>query len=129
MSKRHGAGTGDLFGGIAERGGAMEPLAEGAVLLRGFVATDVPGLLRALEPVLAAAPFRHMVTPGGHAMSVAMTNCGEVGWVTDRTGYRYDPIDPADRARMAGDAAAVPRRGGCGRRWRPGSPGLCRTGA
>lgn len=90
-------GTGDLFGGIASREGTIEPLAEGAVLLRGFLATAVPALLRALQPVLAAAPFRHMVTPGGHAMSVAMTNCGDVGWVTDRTGYRYDPIDPATR--------------------------------
>ncbi len=84
----------DLFSGIPASGAAAEPLAEGAVLLRGFVATEAPALLRALEPMLAAAPFRHMVTPGGHAMSVAMTNCGEVGWVTDRTGYRYDAIDP-----------------------------------
>jgi alkylated DNA repair protein (DNA oxidative demethylase) len=35
-----------------------------------------------------------MVTPGGFVMSVAMTNCGAAGWVTDRTGYRYDSIDP-----------------------------------
>jgi DNA oxidative demethylase len=69
-------------------------LAEGAVLLRGFAAADAAALLRALDPLLTAAPFRHMVTPGGHAMSVAMTNCGRVGWVTDRTGYRYDAIDP-----------------------------------
>jgi DNA oxidative demethylase len=69
-------------------------LAEGAVLLRGFAAADAAALLRALDPLLIAAPFRHMVTPGGHAMSVAMTNCGRVGWVTDRTGYRYDAIDP-----------------------------------
>jgi DNA oxidative demethylase len=85
---------GDLFADTAARLGAAEPLAEGAVLLRGFLAADVAALLRALEPVLAAAPFRHMVTPGGYTMSVAMTNCGRVGWVTDRTGYRYDAIDP-----------------------------------
>jgi alkylated DNA repair protein (DNA oxidative demethylase) len=84
----------DLFGGVPTLAGAAEPLADGAVLLRGFVATDAPGLVRALQPVLAAAPFRCMVTPGGHAMSVAMTNCGRVGWVTDRTGYRYDATDP-----------------------------------
>jgi alkylated DNA repair protein (DNA oxidative demethylase) len=35
-----------------------------------------------------------MVTPGGHQMSVAMTNCGGLGWVTDRSGYRYDRLDP-----------------------------------
>lgn len=94
MSQRQHTGMADLFGGVATRSGATEPLAEGAVLLRGFVAADAPALLHALEPVLAAAPFRHMVTPGGHAMSVAMTNCGRVGWVTDRTGYRYDATDP-----------------------------------
>ena len=45
--------------------------------------------------IAAVSPFRHMVTPGGWEMSVALTNCGQVGWVTDRSGYRYDPIDPA----------------------------------
>ena len=70
-----------------------EPLEEGAVLLRGYVA-DAPALLAEVERVAAAAPFRHLVVPGGHTMSVAMTNCGRVGWVSDRSGYRYDPIDP-----------------------------------
>jgi alkylated DNA repair protein (DNA oxidative demethylase) len=69
-----------------------EPLEEGAVLLRGFV-SDAPALLAEVDRVAAAAPFRHMVVPGGHTMSVAMTNCGRVGWASDRTGYRYDPID------------------------------------
>lgn len=70
------------------------PLGEGAVLLGGFARPSETALLRALDAVVAAAPFRHMLTPGGHRMSVAMTNCGAVGWVTDRTGYRYDPVDP-----------------------------------
>lgn len=70
-----------------------EPLEEGAVLLRGYVA-DAPALLAEVERVAASAPFRHLVVPGGHIMSVAMTNCGRVGWVSDRSGYRYDPIDP-----------------------------------
>lgn len=69
-------------------------LGEGAVLLGGFARPFEAGLLRALDAVVTAAPFRHMLTPGGHRMSVAMTNCGAVGWVTDRTGYRYDPVDP-----------------------------------
>jgi alkylated DNA repair protein (DNA oxidative demethylase) len=51
-------------------------------------------LLVALGEVVAKAPFRHMVTPGGFRMSVAMTNCGSYGWVTDRSGYRYDAVDP-----------------------------------
>ena len=70
------------------------PLGDGAVLLGGFALPMAAALLRALAAVADAAPFRHMVTPSGHRMSVAMTNCGAVGWVTDRTGYRYDPADP-----------------------------------
>jgi alkylated DNA repair protein (DNA oxidative demethylase) len=71
-----------------------ETMAEGGFLLRGFALSMEHGILAALDGIMAAAPFRHMVTPGGFTMSVAMTSCGEVGWVTDRTGYRYDPIDP-----------------------------------
>lgn len=69
-------------------------MAEGAVLLRGFARRDEAGLLAALREIEAVAPFRRMFTPGGHQMSVAMTNCGEAGWVTDRRGYRYDGADP-----------------------------------
>jgi len=71
-----------------------QELAEGAVLLRGFALDRETELVRAVTDVAVAAPFRHMVTPGGFSMSVAMTNCGRAGWVTDRTGYRYDPRDP-----------------------------------
>src|SRR5262249_9573893 len=63
-------------------------------LLRGFAGAEAPALLDEVSRVAAAAPFRHLVTPGGYTMSVAMTNCGRVGWVSDRSGYRYDPIDP-----------------------------------
>ena len=77
---------------------ASEPhelaLAPGAVLLGGFARPLDIQLLAALEQIVARAPFRHMLTPGGRRMSVAMTNCGAVGWVTDRGGYRYDPLDP-----------------------------------
>ena len=69
-------------------------MAEGAVLLRGFAGPAEADLIAALREIVAQAPFRHMLTPGGHQMSVAMTNCGSAGWVTDRTGYRYDGIDP-----------------------------------
>jgi alkylated DNA repair protein (DNA oxidative demethylase) len=71
-----------------------EALALGAVLLRGQSLPLADEILAVLDDVAAAAPFRHMVTPGGFAMSVAMTNCGAAGWVTDRTGYRYDSHDP-----------------------------------
>jgi alkylated DNA repair protein (DNA oxidative demethylase) len=63
-------------------------------LLRGFARPVESELIHALREIVTQAPFRHMVTPGGHTMSVAMTNCGQAGWVTDRKGYRYDGIDP-----------------------------------
>ncbi len=69
-------------------------MAEGAVLLRGSARLRDIELIAALRFITEQAPFRHMQTPGGHEMSVAMTNCGALGWVTDRTGYRYDAIDP-----------------------------------
>jgi alkylated DNA repair protein (DNA oxidative demethylase) len=87
-------GTLDLFQDHAGAGRRCEPLGPGAFVLRGFCAGAEDGILAALGQVAAAAPFRHMVTPGGYEMSVAMTNCGSVGWVTDRSGYRYDPHDP-----------------------------------
>jgi DNA oxidative demethylase len=71
-----------------------ESLAPGAAVLRGFAIDRVTELLEGIRLVTARAPFRHLVTPGGFTMSVAMTNCGEAGWVSDRTGYRYDRIDP-----------------------------------
>jgi DNA oxidative demethylase len=71
-----------------------EPLTDGAVLLRGFAGPDTPRLLADIQAITITSPFRHMIVPTGHRMSVAMTNCGTLGWVTDRSGYRYDPIDP-----------------------------------
>ena len=70
------------------------PLAPGAIVLRGFAEPFEGAVAAALATVVERAQFRHMVTPGGHRMSVAMTNCGTLGWVTDRTGYRYDGRDP-----------------------------------
>jgi alkylated DNA repair protein (DNA oxidative demethylase) len=72
-----------------------EPLEDGAVLLRGFAVPDAAALLAEVARVAQVAAFRHLVVPGGHTMSVAMTNCGRTGWVSDRTGYRYDPLDPS----------------------------------
>lgn len=72
----------------------LEPLAPGAVVLRGFASSRAAALLEDLRRVIAVAPFRHMVTPGGFRMSVAMTNCGALGWVSDAEGYRYDAFDP-----------------------------------
>lgn len=74
--------------------GGKEALAPGATVLRGFARKRDIALLAAIEDVAARAPFRHMVTPGGFEMSVAMTNCGAAGWITDRSGYRYQAHDP-----------------------------------
>jgi alkylated DNA repair protein (DNA oxidative demethylase) len=86
--------TADLFESLDAAGPAREQLAEGAVLLRGFARPQQHELITAVEAVIAQAPFRHLITPGGHRMSVAMTNCGSFGWVSDASGYRYDSIDP-----------------------------------
>lgn len=90
----------DLFGGAASRGERVG-LGEGITLLRGFA--DTARLFPLILRIAEAAPFRHLVTPGGQTMSVAMTNCGPVGWVSDRSGYRYssrDPLTDRDWPRM-----------------------------
>ena len=86
--------TADLFAAVPEPRAAQETIADGAVLLRGFAGRAEADLIADLRAIVAQAPFRQMFTPGGHQMSVAMTNCGDLGWVTDRTGYRYDGNDP-----------------------------------
>ena len=96
---------------------SVERLGEAALVLRGFARNLAAELVAAVENIAVAAPFRNMVTPGGYRMSVAMTNCGRAGWVTDRSGYRYDPVDPMTGQpwptipglfrRLAGDAAAA----------------------
>jgi len=108
--------TPDLFDSLSVVESYQERLRPCAVVLRGFAASDDTTLLAALQGVIAMAPFRHMITPGGFRMSVTMTNCGSLGWVTDRSGYRYDAVDPesgdnwpqipAPFLRLAKDAAA-----------------------
>jgi alkylated DNA repair protein (DNA oxidative demethylase) len=105
--------SGDLF--AAERVGTREPLAPGAVVLRGFALAQEHAVLAALDAVLAASAPRRMAVPGGRRMSVAMTNSGSLGWVSDASGYRYVPLDPLTGAawpplarpflELAGDAA------------------------
>lgn len=85
---------------------SREPLEEGALILRGFAAPEASALVEEVGRIAQAAPFRHLVTPGGYTMSVAMTNCGRVGWVSDRAGYRYDPVDPDSGARWPAMPAA-----------------------
>ena len=107
--------TADLF--ADERTGEREALGRRAFVLRGFALSHMDDLLPAVAAVERAAPFRRMVTPGGFTMSVALTNCGTLGWTSDRRGYRYTRIDPdsgqpwpampAAFARLAGEAASA----------------------
>jgi alkylated DNA repair protein (DNA oxidative demethylase) len=95
----------------------QEPLGDGALVLRGFALPYTAMLLATLPVLLAQAPLRHMLTPGGQSMSVAMSSCGDYGWVSDRRGYRYAAQDPdsgvpwpplpADWLRLAASAAAA----------------------
>jgi len=117
--------TSDLFADDAPLAGSHTPLGDRSVVLRGFVLPRVGELWPLLQAVVAQAPFRHMVTPGGLAMSVPLTNCGPLGWTSSRAGYRYRSDDPQtgapwppmpevflqlarDAAAAAGSAAFVP---------------------
>jgi len=90
--KRRSKGTLDLF--PPPPAPTREALGEGAALLRGFALPYASDALEAVRGIALDAPFRNMVTPGGFIMSVALTNCGTYGWVSDRRGYRYSKIDP-----------------------------------
>ena len=81
----------DLF---ADAAPWQEPLAPGAVILRRYATGRAEHLLESIRQIAQLSPFRQMVTPGGYTMSVAMTNCGELGWTTDANGYLYAPDDP-----------------------------------
>lgn len=105
----------DLF--PSARTGGRTALAAQACVLHGFALESVDAIVAGITAIEAAAPFRHLVTPGGHVMQVAMTNCGRLGWCSDRRGYRYEPCDPQTGApwpampasfmRLARDAAAA----------------------
>jgi alkylated DNA repair protein (DNA oxidative demethylase) len=94
MTRNANAAAGDLFDGVSAPVSTREELAPGAVLMRGFASAHAQDFLAVIAEIARHAPFRQMVTPGGYRMSVAMTNCGPFGWVTDRQGYRYDACDP-----------------------------------
>jgi alkylated DNA repair protein (DNA oxidative demethylase) len=86
--------TADLFQDVVHPQAWREDLCPGAAILRGFAIPREAAIFEALPDITMNAPFRHLITPGGFRMSVAMTNCGTRGWVSDNTGYRYDAIDP-----------------------------------
>lgn len=84
----------DTMQSLFDADGQTEALGPGAVLLPGRALRLAPTLFAEIEQIAARAPFRRMTTPGGFEMSVAMTNCGRAGWITDRSGYRYAATDP-----------------------------------
>jgi alkylated DNA repair protein (DNA oxidative demethylase) len=83
-----------LFDNTEQPEPLSEDLGPGTAILRGLAQDRQDLIMETLSAIAAESNFRHMVTPGGFRMSVAMTNCGSLGWVTDRKGYRYDPVDP-----------------------------------
>jgi alkylated DNA repair protein (DNA oxidative demethylase) len=86
---------------------AIEHFADRAVFMSGYALNEAEALFDAVRDVVAAARWRHMVTPGGLTMSVAITNCGHVGWVSDRQGYRYTDTDPDSGRHWPGMPAAL----------------------
>lgn len=86
--------NGELFDDLPLIHANDEVIADGAVILRSFALAQQHVLLDAVREIADVSPFRHLVTPGGFTMSVAMTNCGRLGWISDRRGYRYQAIDP-----------------------------------
>lgn len=86
--------SGQLFDGVHSEGSA-ERLSEGAVLFHGRLLEHAEAIVATIREINRKAPFRHLVTPGGHRMSVSMTSCGKLGWMSDRKGYRYTASDPA----------------------------------
>ncbi|MEO6597383.1 MAG: alpha-ketoglutarate-dependent dioxygenase AlkB, partial [Planctomycetota bacterium] len=94
MTPASRAGQEELFASEVPQAVIREQLEPGAFVLRAFALEEAPALLDAIELVVQAAPLRRMTTARGLRMSVAMTNCGDAGWLSDRAGYRYDAIDP-----------------------------------
>jgi len=88
------APTLDLFGDDDTAQQGREAIGPQSFVLRSFALPYADALLQGVDDVTAQSPFRHMDTPGGYTMSVALTNCGQLGWTTDARGYRYARIDP-----------------------------------
>lgn len=82
----------DLFTAAGQAG--PEQLGAGTWLFRQRGLVGLEALKPALRQLLRQSPFRHLVTPGGHRMAVAMSNCGPLGWISDGAGYRYADLDP-----------------------------------
>src|SRR5438105_10509857 len=78
----------------------MSPLPDGFALHRQYLDRQAQAaLLAAIGKVISAAPLYTPRMPrSGRPFSVQMTNCGELGWVSDEAGYRYQATHPASGA-------------------------------
>src|ERR1700691_4370366 len=83
-----------LFEDDSQNAYSRDYLGPGTAILEGFALKYEALIQNALLEIADQSPFRQMTTPGGFRMSVAMTNCGALGCVTDQKGYRYDSVDP-----------------------------------
>lgn len=84
----------DLFSSVVKENGMVTQLADQAWHLEGYAIEQDHNIRTLLRAILKQSPFRQMKTPGGQLMSVKMTSCGDVGWVSDHLGYRYQAVDP-----------------------------------
>jgi DNA oxidative demethylase len=79
----------------------MAPIeaAPGVAYFPGYLSRARQEALRdSISAVLAAAPlYRARMPKTGKPLSVRMSNCGALGWVSDETGYRYQPNHPETR--------------------------------
>ncbi|WP_017235701.1 DNA oxidative demethylase AlkB [Pandoraea sp. B-6] len=122
----------DLFGSAHDDKDHGTPpfdaLGPGAFVLRGFAQSQLTALQADIDAVIAQAPLRHWLTPGGKRMSVAMTNCGDVGWISDRQGYRYgthDPLSQQPWPSMPASFVALARRAADAAGYRDFAPDAC----
>ena len=111
MTRASLAGQVELFDAGDSGRPNREQLEPGALILHAFALDEAPALLNAIEVVSQTAPFRHLTTARGLRMSVAMTNCGDAGWLSDHGGYRYDAIDPETRCYPTTHRCPHPRYG------------------
>ncbi|RVU85718.1 DNA oxidative demethylase AlkB [Leucothrix sargassi] len=118
----------DLFDAIDSDDSWTESICENAYVLRQFANNDAESLWAAIQQVTQAAPFQHMKTPGGFTMSAALSSCGDVGWVSDRAGYRYSEVDPSTRQpwpEMSEVLAAFARKAAAEAGYRNYQPDAC----
>ena len=128
MRARDHAPLPDLFDAADASPRTSTELATGAVVLHAFALDVDVSILAAIAAVSAAAPFRQLSTPGGHLMSVAMTNCGLAGWITDARGYRYtatDPLSGRPWPPMPPDLSALAQRAATSAGWGDFNPDAC----